>query len=223
MEKKRNVKAILGIEKNSAVEELVNDVQKEYMRKGATKQEFAKRVLAGDFESVFDDNIEAFMRKSKLKVFDDDRGQDIANIEMTDFCAEDICYFLSNITEVIGDVSEEYAELFKILDIAGFEYRADGFMLPNLLYLDDIKVNSDSSADINITLDAVISAAKLYPNTAGTSKVMIACFPESENVRRVMRDRYFMTVGHSNLMLFIVDTDRIAISGYKPCEPPDFM
>lgn len=212
MEMKRNVKAILRIEKDSAVEEIVNDVQNEYLAKGVTKNEFAKRVLAGEFEDIFDENIEAFMRKSKLRLLDDDRRQEIARVEMTDFCAK-----------VIGNVSDEYSELFNMLDIAGFNYSADGFMLPNLMYIDDLKVHSESSSDISITLDAVISAAKLHPNTAGTSKVLIACYPESENVRRIMRDRCFMTVGNSNLMLLIVDTDRIAISGYKPCEPPAFM
>lgn len=223
MEMKRNVKAILRIEKDSAVEEIVNDVQNEYLAKGVTKNEFAKRVLAGEFEDIFDENIEAFMRKSKLRLLDDDRRQEIARVEMTDFCAEDICYFISDIAKVIGNVSDEYSELFNMLDLAGFNYSADGFMLPNLMYIDDLKVHSESCSDISITFDAIISAAKLHPNTAGTSKVIIACYPESENVRRVMRDRCFMTVGNSNLMLLIVDTDRIAISGYKPCEPPAFM
>ena len=116
-----------------------------------------------------------------------------------------------------------YTNILNMLDLAGFNYSADGFMLPNLMYIDDLKVHSESCSDISITLDAIISAAKLHPNTAGTSKVLIACYTESENVRRIMRDRCFMTVGNSNLMLLIVDTDRIAISGYKPCEPPAFM
>lgn len=174
MEMKRNVKAILRIEKDSAVEEIVNDIQNEYLAKGVTKNEFAKRVLAGEFEDIFDENIEAFMRKSKLRLLDDDRRQEIARVEMTDFCAEDICYFISNIAKVIGNISDEYAELFNMLDLAGFNYSADGFMLPNLMYIDDLKVHSESCSDISITFDAIISAAKLHPNTAGTSKVIIA-------------------------------------------------
>ncbi len=223
MEKVRNIRAMLAIEKNYGIEELFRDITEEYFKRGISKQELASRMIGGELEGVFDNNVEAFMRKSKLRLSDDFSGQEIADIEMTDFCAEDICYFISNIKKAVGNISEEYSELFDMLELAGFDYSADGYMLPNLFYIDDIKVNTDSRSDINIILDAIISATKVCPRTSRTSKVMIACYPENENVRRVMRDRCFMSVGHSNLMLYIVDTERIEISGYKPCEPSAFM
>lgn len=222
MEKNRNVNAILAIEKNFGIEELFNEVQEEYFRNGMSKEEFVMRMLTGELEGIFDDNIEAFMRKSKLKLLNEN-NMEIADVKMTDFRAEDICYFIGDIAKDIEKISDEYAELFKILNIAGYEYSKNGYILPNLLYIDEFNVSSGSIADMNITFDAIISAAKLYTDAEGTSRVIIAFFPENEILRKVLLDKYFMSVGNSGLMLGIVETEHIKFSGYTPFVSPKFM
>ena len=222
MEKNRNVNAILAIEKNFGIEELFNEVQEEYFKNGMSKEEFVMRMLTGELEGIFDDNIEAFMRKSKLKLLNEN-NMEIADVKMTDFRAEDICYFIGDIAKYIAKISDEYAELFKILNIAGYEYSKNGYILPNLLYIDEFNVSSGSIADMNITFDAIISAAKLYTDAEGTSRVMIAFFPENEILRKVLLDKYFMSVGNSGLMLGIVETEHIKFSGYTPFVSPKCM
>ena len=219
MEKRKNVDAILRVTKDSEFEKVFEEAQREYARKGISKVQFAQRVLSGEYGNIFDDSVDVFVRRSSLKLADRDTGDEIAELEIADFRVEDLSYFISDIVSAFEDISDDLSLLFEVLETAGFDYSAYGYMMPELVFIERLKMNSESSADINLVLDAVTATAKYYTDTSRTSKSVIAYFPDDENVAKVMKDRNFLTVGNDELMIGITDVHDTEPSGFVPCVP----
>lgn len=217
MEKKRNVRAILNITEDSAVEELIGEIQSEYVRSGAFNKVLAEMLTSGEMEDVFYDNIKCFIRKSTLKLVDDDTKRKVAEIGLTDFSVDALSLFISDIAEAFKDVSEEYSELFDTLEKAGFNYSEEGYILPELMLIEKIILDPDNRDDIDRAIDAIMTTANFYTNTRRTSKSIIACFAEDNAVREAMKERYFLTVGNSELMLYIMDVEDADFCEFTPC------
>lgn len=217
MEKKMNIRANLSVTKNFDVYKVLKEIQREYIRGNTSRAELAQLFTNGELQDVLDDNIEAFWRKTSLKLTDDEKGRSISKLEVTDFCVEDMCIFISDIVDAMYGVSQEYSELFAVLALAGFDYGTDGYSLPHLLYVDKMEIyDTSSSGDMHVSVDSLLAAAKVLTDTERTDKVMIACKPEDKNIIEVLQDRYFLTVGNTGVMIFLFSTGDVECSNIDP-------
>ena len=142
MEKKRDIKVFIEQLTKPRVEALFSELFDEYANKGVDKKQFAVKLLTGELEGIMDDYVDAFMGKTALTITDMDTNQlnskVISKVKLTYFSVEDLSYFISDIVEAMESVSEEYSKLFAVLTAIGYNYQNKGFILPNLLYVDDI-------------------------------------------------------------------------------------
>ena len=142
MEKKRDIKVFIEQLTKPRVEALFSELFDEYANKGIDKKQFAVKLLTGELEGIMDDYVDAFMGKTALTITDMDTNQlnskVISKVKLTYFSVEDLSYFISDIVEAMESVSEEYSKLFAVLTAIGYNYQNKGFILPNLLYVDDI-------------------------------------------------------------------------------------
>lgn len=213
MEKKRDIKVFIEQLTKPRVEALFSELFDEYANKGIDKKQFAVKLLTGELEGIMDDYVDAFMGKTALTITDMDTNQlnskVISKVKLTYFSVEDLSYFISDIVEAMESVSEEYSKLFAVLTAIGYNYQNKGFILPNLLYVDDITLNSSSENDIDAVIESIFAFAANTVPKIRTDRIMIACCPDNEAVRQIMNDRFFMSVGVSGLMLRIIDLQDI--------------
>lgn len=213
MEKKRDIKVFVEQLTKPRVEALFKELFDEYVGKGMEKKQFAIKLLTGELEDVMDDYVDAFMGKTALTITDMDTNQlnskVISKVKLTYFSVEDLSYFISDIVEAMESVSEEYSKLFAVLTAIGYNYQKKGFILPNLIYVDDITISSSAEDDINAVIDSIFAVAGNIVPKNRTDRILIACCPENKAVREVMNDRFFMSVGVSDLMLRVIDLQDI--------------
>ena len=194
MEKKRDIKVFIEQVTKPKVEALFSELFDEYANKGVDKKQFAVKLLTGELEGIMDDYVDAFMGKTALTITDMDTNQlnskVISKVKLTYFSVEDLSYFISDIVEAMESVSEEYSKLFAVLTAIGYNYQNKGFILPNLLYVDDISISSSSEDDIDAVIDSIFAVAANTVPKIRTDRIMIACCPENEAVRQIMNDRF---------------------------------
>lgn len=209
MEKKRDIKVFIEQLTKPKVEALFSELFDEYANKGIDKKQFAVKLLTGELEGIMDDYVDAFMGKTALTITDMDTNQlnskVISKVKLTYFSVEDLSYFISDIVEAMESVSEEYSKLFSVLAAIGYNYQTKGFILPNLIYIDDMTITSFNEEDMNIVIDAVISVAEKIISKQRTDRVMIACCPENDTVREVFDKRFFLALNICDLMIRIID------------------
>ena len=149
MEKKRDIKVFIEQLTKPRVEALFSELFDEYANKGIDKKQFAVKLLTGELEGIMDDYVDAFMGKTALTITDMDTNQlnskVISKVKLTYFSVEDLSYFISDIVEAMESVSEEYSKLFAVLTAIGYNYQNKGFILPNLLYVDDITLQKQGA------------------------------------------------------------------------------
>lgn len=205
MKKERNIKVAVEQLKKSSFEEVFYELFNEYADRNTDKSAFALKLLTGELNGIFDDYAEAFMGKTALKITDMDTKQLISDVKITSFGVEDMSYFLKDIVDATESVSEDYSRLFAVLAAVGYNYQTKGFILPNLIYIDEMSFSTFDRNDINAVIDSVITVAgKITPKNR-TDRIMIACCPDNDAVREVMDDRFFLSLGVSDLMIRIID------------------
>lgn len=205
MKKERKINVDVNLLKASRAEEVINEVISEYAETKEEKAEFAAKFLTGELDGIMDDYVEAFTSKINIRATDADTNRLISNVKLTIFGVENLSFFINDIESAMENISEDYSNLFSVLAAIGYNYQTKGFILPNLVYIDDMTITSFNEEDLNILIDTVISVAGNIIPKQRTDRVMIACCPENDTVREVFDKRFFLALNICDLMIRIID------------------
>lgn len=203
MRDEREVIVTIHTIKNFNVAGVVEMIRDEYVSSEEGRKNFLRDIRNGEYEGIFVDFAEAFLRNSKLHINDAKGGQRLADVNFTDFGMEELNLYISDLCDAMSCVSEKHGELISLLEKAGFDYSKDFWRLPQLVYINDISFRSDDTDDMNVAVDSIIASLCVNFCNEKNDKILAAYFVNDDTEQEILMSKNFMTVGSSDLMLKI--------------------
>lgn len=212
MREKREILVTICTMKDFDVDGTVKMIKDEYLKSKSEKAAFMLDLLNGEYEGIFVDFAEAFLRRSRLLMSDAEDGHRIADADFTEFDMEDLDFYISDLYDAMDCISGDYAELISLLKKAGFDYENEYSKLPALAYINDISYISKIPDDMSIAVDSVIASVCVHICDEEQDKVLAAYFANDDTEKELLKSKNFLTVGNSDLMLKICSTGDTPLS-----------